>query len=229
MLFTKSRSEKVADKAHDILDTVKGKLEDSETLSQVKDTVSEKATDLRDAAHDVDTEGLKDSAKTKASTGRARFAAFTAPATEKVADTVDSHESLSTARDKTAEAAGITRDQATSLFNDEWMPRIQQALAAATAGTTAAVHKLPEPAQEQVAKVAPDLVKRKKRGGFLILLGLAGLAGAGYLYYQGQQKKQAKHSATTTTPAQTAAGTTQAKVDDLVGDTEAKAQSTLRD
>ena len=54
-------------------------------------------------------------------------------ATEKVADTVDSHESLSTARDKTAEAAGITRDQATSLFNDEWMPRIQQALAAATA------------------------------------------------------------------------------------------------
>lgn len=228
MRFTKSRSEKVADKAHDILDTVKGKLEDSEALNQVKDTVSEKASDLRDAAHDVDTDGLKDSAKSKASTGRARFAAFTAPAAEKVADTVDRSDSLSTARDKTAEAAGITRDQATSLFNDEWMPRIQQALAAATAGTTAAVHKLPEPAQEQVAKAAPDLVKQKKRGGFLILLGLAGLAGAGYLYYQGQQKKQAQQ-VTTATPSQTAAGTTQAKVDDLVGDTEAKAQSTLRD
>ena len=39
----------------DVITLVKGKLEDSEALNQVKDTVSEKASDLRDAAHDVDT------------------------------------------------------------------------------------------------------------------------------------------------------------------------------
>ncbi|YAL83312.1 hypothetical protein ACMYYO_00475 [Dermacoccaceae bacterium W4C1] len=218
MLFQKSRSEKAADKAHDLLDTVKSKLDDSDTLSHVKDVVS-------------DTDGLKKSAKESVSGAREKVATLAAPAVDSVSETVDSNEKLSTARDKATAAAetvgskaSAAKGEADHLIQDEWLPKLQAALAAAGGAAATATAKLPEPAQDQVAKVAPELVKRKKKGGFLIVLGLAALAGAGYLYWQGQQKAAATPSPSTTPEAPAAPVST---TDDLVGDLDAKADDTL--
>lgn len=117
------------------------------------------------------------------SSAKAKVAEATAPAREKVA--------ASAAGERVSQAAGLTRDDVQGLFSQEWMPRIQDAIATAGAATTAAVAKLPEPAQDAVAKVAPSVVKRKKRGGLLIAVGVLALAGAGALYYSNQQKKSA--------------------------------------
>lgn len=192
MLFKKSRSEQVADSASDLLDTVKDKLGDSDALTQVKDSVADKASEARDALAEVDTDQVKADTKQAAAEAKKRLGRTKVGA--KVADS----DQVAAARDRVENVAGMTRDQASQLFNDEWMPRIHHALAAASASTAAGVSKLPDPAQDQVAKVAPDLVKRKKKGRLLILIGLATLAGAGYVYWQGQEKKKA---ATATAPS----------------------------
>lgn len=232
MPFRKSRADKASDKAHDLFDTVKEKLDDSDTLTQVKEKLDDAASSVKEAVSDVDTDGLKKSAKEQAAEAKARVADFTAPAAAKVNDTIDDNEQLSTARDKAAKAASkgekkaakaaeSTRGEASHLFNDELLPRLEAALAAAGAGAATVAQKLPEPAQEQVAKVAPDLVKRKKKGGLLIVLGLAAIAGAGYLYWQGQQKAQQAQASTD------AAAKPVDRREDAVGDLEKKADDAL--
>lgn len=244
MLFKKSRSEKAADKASDLLGTVKDKLDDSPTLAQVKESVAEKAGDWKQSLEhqldQVDTDQLKSDASDAAGEAKkqadkaakqAKKAAKDArkkvrrsdvgkKVSHQVAAVADSDQ-VAAARERAIEA-GLTREQAHELFTDEWMPRIQHALSTAAAGTAAAVSKLPEPAQDQVAKVAPELVKRKKKGRLLIFVGVATLAGAGYLYYQGQQKKQAAAArpAQPTPPthalSEDPAGSTQARVEQAV-------------
>ncbi|MDE9364414.1 hypothetical protein PZ938_02245 [Luteipulveratus sp. YIM 133132] len=152
----------------------------------------------------------KDKVAASAAPAREKAAAFAAPAIEKAQD------------------AGLTKDQASSLFSDEWMPRIQNAIAAAAATTSAAVAKLPEPAQDTVARVAPGVVKRKQKGKLLIAVGVIALAGAAALYVSGQQKKKSDpwHQAE---PNQepTPVNPTQASTGDLVGDTERATQAEL--
>lgn len=232
MPFRKSRAEKASDKAHDLFDTVKEKLDDSDTLTQVKEKLDDAASSVKDAVGDVDTDGLKKSAKEQAAEAKARVSNFTAPAAEKVSDAIDDNDELSAARDKAekaaakgqkkaAKAAENTRSEASHLFSDELLPRLEAALAAAGAGAATVAQKLPEPAQEQVAKVAPDLVKRKKKGRALIFLGLAAIAGAGYLYWQGQQKQQQKAT------SRSGAAPVADRREDAVADLEAKADDAL--
>lgn len=94
-----------------------------------------------------------------------------------------------------AEDKGISADNARDFYKDELLPHLKEILATAAAAGTAASHnvvgQLPEGAQKQVAQYAPALAPKKKKGGFLITLGVAALAGAGYLVYADQQKKRA--------------------------------------
>lgn len=94
-----------------------------------------------------------------------------------------------------AEDKGVTADNARDFYKDELLPHLKEILATAAAAGTAASHnvvgQLPEGAQKQVAQYAPALAPKKKKGGFLMTLGAAALAGAGYLLYTDQQKKRA--------------------------------------
>lgn len=274
MQFTKSRSQKAADRAHDLVDSVKERLDDSDTLTQVKETVAERAHGLKETLAETDAHELAgqarqkaadaaEQAKEKAAEARRQAAEraeqarqeakarakdakkqarsqakdakkaaaqqkkdakktaakggllaglLSTGAAAKVADTVQDSDALSAARAKAQDAAGMTREQAHRMFEDEWMPRLQQALSAATAAASTQVARLPEPAQQQVARVAPELVKKRRKGGKLfITLGLACLAGAGYLYWQEQQKAAGSgtdpFAAGSTTGPQATAGT----------------------
>ncbi|WP_446666503.1 hypothetical protein [Flexivirga sp. B27] len=88
-----------------------------------------------------------------------------------------------------AEAAGLDVEQARKLFNDEWMPRVHEAIAAAGAAGTSAYAALPDRARDTVETVVPQVAKkRRKKGKVLIALGLLAGAGAVALYVSGQQK-----------------------------------------
>ncbi len=92
-----------------------------------------------------------------------------------------------------AEAAGLTTQQAHRLFADEWMPRIQETIAATAAAGTSAYAALPQQARDAVETVAPQVAKkRRKKGKLLIALGLLAGAGAVALYVSGQQKAGTK-------------------------------------
>lgn len=97
-----------------------------------------------------------------------------------------------------AEDKGLTADNARDFYKDELLPHLKEILATAAAAGTAASHnvvgQLPGGAQEQVARYAPALAPKKKKGGFLIVVGAAALAGAGYLVYADQQKNKAKNA-----------------------------------
>lgn len=96
-----------------------------------------------------------------------------------------------------AEDKGLTPENVRSMFNDELLPHVKELLATAAAAGTAASHnavgQLPDSAQQQVARYAPALAPKKKKGGAFIVLGLGALGGAGYLFYADQQKKKAGH------------------------------------
>lgn len=97
-----------------------------------------------------------------------------------------------------AEDKGLSADNARDFYKDELLPHLKEILASAAAAGTAASHnvvgQLPDGAQEQVARYAPALAPKKKKGGVFIALGVAALAGAGYLVYADQQKKSAKNA-----------------------------------
>ncbi|AKU14934.1 hypothetical protein [Luteipulveratus mongoliensis] len=210
-------------------------------LDKAKETAApaaERAKEATDRAKAASQPALD---KAKDGSAKDAVASFARPARAKVAAAAESAApAAGRAKAKVAEAAapaveraqeaGLTRDQAHSLFAEEWLPRIQQAIAAAGATTTAAVAKLPEPAQDAVAKVAPAVVKRKKKGKLLIAVGVLALAGAGALYFSGQQKKKAAGD-----PWQQASGHGPEPVDtplqdstnDLVGDTERHVDAAL--
>lgn len=100
-----------------------------------------------------------------------------------------------------AEAAGLTRDQAHRLFADEWMPRIQETIAATAAAGGSAYAALPQQARDAVETVAPQIAKKhRKKGKVLITLGLLAGAGAVALYVSGQQKGGAKAVTQVTPP-----------------------------
>lgn len=87
-----------------------------------------------------------------------------------------------------AEAAGLTTEQAHRLFATEWMPRIQETIAATAAAGTSAYAALPQQARDVVETVVPQVAKkRRKKGKVLITLGLLAGAGAVALYLSGQQ------------------------------------------
>lgn len=133
-----------------------------------------------------------------------------------------------------AEAAGLTKEQAHRLFADEWMPRIQETIAATAAAGTSAYAALPQQARDAVETVAPQVAKkRRKKGKVFIALGLLAGAGAVALYLSGQQKSGAK------TPQVTAPEIEKLDVnpvedttsvpasDDAVGDLEKKADTAV--
>lgn len=92
-----------------------------------------------------------------------------------------------------AEDAGLTKEQAHRLFSEEWMPRIQESIAATSAAGASAYAALPKQARDAVETVAPQVAKkRRKKGKVLIALGLLAGAGAVALYLSGQQKGGAK-------------------------------------
>lgn len=108
---------------------------------------------------------------------------------------------VKTAAADRAEAAGLTRDQAHRLFADEWMPRIQETIAATAAAGGSAYAALPQQARDAVETVAPQIAKkRRKKGKVLITLGLLAGAGAVALYFSGQQKGGVKPAPDTTPP-----------------------------
>lgn len=87
-----------------------------------------------------------------------------------------------------AEDSGLSTEQARRLFNDEWMPRVHEAIAAAGAAGTTAYAALPDRARDTVEAVAPEVVKkRRKKGKLLIALGLLAGAGAVALYLSGNK------------------------------------------
>lgn len=99
-----------------------------------------------------------------------------------------------------AEAAGLTKEQVHRLFAEEWMPRIQQTIAATTAAGAQAYAALPQQARDTVETVAPQVAKkRRKKGKVLIALGLLAGAGAVALYVSGQ-KNGAKAAPQVTAP-----------------------------
>ncbi|WP_050671329.1 hypothetical protein [Luteipulveratus halotolerans] len=239
-----SVKEKVAPLVEDAVDRAAPAAKSA--LDKAKETAAPAAERAKEAAQPavdqasakadkVAAKAEKAAAKAKDSDAADKVAAFAAPAKKKAAKAA---KATAPARDKVAAAAapavekaqdaGLTREQAHALFSDEWLPRIQHAIAAAGAASTAAVAKLPEPAQDAVAKVAPQVVKRKKKGKLLIALGVLTLAGAGALYYQGQQKKKADPwQQATPNQDPTPVNPTQASTADLVGDTERAAQAEL--
>lgn len=105
-----------------------------------------------------------------------------------------------------AEDKGLTSDNVREMYQDEFLPHIKELLAAAAAAGVSARNEankaaftafgnLPPEAQTQVAKVAPQLAKKQKKGGKgLILLGLSALGGAGYLFYTEQNKRKAANA-----------------------------------
>lgn len=121
-----------------------------------------------------------------------------------------------------AEDKGLTPDHVRDMYNDEFLPHIKELLAAAAAaGVSAraqagdaavnAFGHLPPEAQTQVAKVAPALAKKQKKGGRgLMILGAGALAGAGYLFYAEQQKRKAANAQL----SEVALADSQAKADD---------------
>ena len=248
----RDKADDLTSAAVDVLDSVKEKVaplvEDAvdraapaakSALDKAKETAAPAAERAKEAAQPVvDKAAAKAdevASKAKDSDASEKVAAFAAPAKKKAAKAA---QAAAPAREKVAAAAapavekaqdaGLTREQAHALFSDEWLPRIQHAIAAAGAASTAAVAKLPEPAQDAVAKVAPQVVKRKKKGKLLIALGVLTLAGAGALYYQGQQKKKADPwQQATPNQDPTPVNPTQASTADLVGDTERAAQAEL--
>lgn len=134
--------------------------------------------------------------------------------------------------EKLQEFAGLTRDQAHSLFSDEWMPRIQTAIATAAATAQQAGHRagdqatqaylaLPPQAQDVVDKVVPAAAKkRKKKGTVLIVLGLAGVAAGGFLIYDNNKKKQERRQAQATVRATQAAAADTDKVNPVSSETD---------
>lgn len=100
-----------------------------------------------------------------------------------------------------AEAAGLTKEQVHRLFADEWMPRIQETIAATTAAGTQAYAALPQQARDAVEVAAPQMTtKRRKKGTVLITLGLLAGAGAVALYLSGQQKGDTSGTPPVTAP-----------------------------
>jgi hypothetical protein len=68
------------------------------------------------------------------------------------------------------------------------LPRIQETIAATTAAGTQAYAALPQQARDVVETVAPQVAKkRRKKGKLLIALGLLAGAGAVALYLSGQK------------------------------------------
>ena len=121
-----------------------------------------------------------------------------------------------------AEDKGLTTDNVRDTYQDDILPHLKELLAAAAgaaatarsqAGDVAqtAFANLPSEAQDQVAKVAPALAKKQKKGGKgLIILGLGALGGAGYLYYTDQNKRKASNAQL----SETAIADSQATTDD---------------
>lgn len=133
-----------------------------------------------------------------------------------------------------AEAAGLTKEQAHRLFADEWMPRIQETIAATAAAGTSAYAALPQQARDAVETVAPQVAKkRRKKGKVFIALGLLAGAGAVALYLSGQQKAGAKNPQVTAPEIEKldvnpVEDTTSVPAsDDAVGDLEKKADASL--
>lgn len=133
-----------------------------------------------------------------------------------------------------AEAAGLTKEQAHRLFAEEWMPRIQQTIAATTAAGAQAYAALPQQARDTVETVAPQVAKkRRKKGKVLIALGLLAGAGAVALYVSGQ-KSGAKTAPQVTAPeierldVKPVEETTSVPTsDDAVGDLEKKVDASV--
>lgn len=194
MLKTQSRTDVVKDKASDVAASA------GDTFSAVKDAVSAIGGVVAEKA-----QAAKDVAADQASTAKEAAAPHLEAAADKAADKAAAVKGA--VADKTADAnfAGITKDQAHSMFSEQWMPKIQEAIAAATAAAgaqaTNAYAALPTQAQGYVEQVAPTArkLRRKKKGKGLILVGLALAAGAAVLLYKDQQEKK-KRAAIAATP-----------------------------
>lgn len=226
MFKTQSRTDVVKDKASDVASNAGDTLASVKDMAlAAKDALGEKAVAAKEAAAPH-----VDKAKDAASTAVDKAAAVKDSAVDAAAPKVDAVRN-SDAGDKAAHYAGLTKDQAHSLFADQWMPRIQEAISAAsTAASTRAAdayQALPTQAQGYVEQVAPQAKKlrKKKKGKLLIFLGLAAAAGAGTLIYKGQQEKKRKAAAaatpvvTTPTPRtdDPQADALEARVDDKLG------------
>ncbi|NNG38403.1 hypothetical protein HJ588_03820 [Flexivirga sp. ID2601S] len=197
MLRRTSRTDAVKDKASDLLSAASDAVEDvagtvKEKVAPVVDDLAEKLDDAKGSAADAAAPHAKDLGKRakkvnkqankqlKKANKRAQQAA--APHLARVQD------------------AGLTREQAHSLFSEEWMPRIQQAIQSASATGQQAYAALPAQARETVETVAPAVKKKKKKGGLLIALGL--LAGAGAVALIVSSKKGGAAPAGPGTPEQ---------------------------
>lgn len=137
------------------------------------------------------------------------------------------------AKEATGAAAGLTSEQARQLFHEEWMPRVHEAIAAAGAAGGSAYAALPQRARDAVDVVAPEVVKkRRKKGGLLITLGLLAGAGAVALIVSGKKggatKAEPKLPEVERIDARAAEDTAVVSTsDDAVGDLEKKADSTV--
>ncbi|WP_265442658.1 hypothetical protein [Flexivirga meconopsidis] len=185
MLRRTSRSDAVKDKASDLLSAASDAVEDvagtvKEKVGPVVDDLAEKLDDAKGSAADAAAPHTKDLGK-RAKKVNKQANRQLKKANKKAQQAAAPH--LARVQD-----AGLTREQAHSLFSEEWMPRIQQAIQSASATGQQAYAALPAQARDTVETVAPAVKKKKKKkGGLLIALGLLAGAGAVALIVSGKK------------------------------------------
>ncbi|RNI19677.1 hypothetical protein [Flexivirga caeni] len=223
----------VKEKATPVAERVVDHLGDA--AAAVADSAAPQVAKAKEAVKNAADNAAPQVAKVKAAAQDAADAA--APQVAKLKDaTTDAAGSVQDAVAPAVERvqeAGLTKDQATHLFTEEWLPRIQAAVDSAATSTQQAYAALPQQARDAVEAAVPAVAakKRRRKGKVLIALGLLAGVGAVALFVSGRKKAAVVTVDDRSLPVveRADAAGAEAAQGDLVGAAEAKVDDALSD